>query len=359
MSIWQLGQRRISRQIRRKLSMRVYYDRDADVGLIKKKKVVIVGYGSQGHAHAANLKDSGVAEIAVALRPDSSSRAKASDAGFKVMDVVEASQWGDVIMMLTPDELQADIYADEIAENIRPGAAIAFAHGLNVHFNLIEPRTDIDVFMVAPKGPGHTVRSEYARGGGVPCLIAVHQDSSGNAHEIGLSYASAVGGGRSGIIETTFQEECETDLFGEQAVLCGGLCELIKAGFETLVEAGYAPEMAYFECLHEVKLIVDLIYEGGIANMNYSISNTAEYGEYVTGPRIITDETKAEMKRVLEDIQAGRFTRDWMVENKARQTSFKATRRRNAEHPIEQVGAELRAMMPWIGANRLVDKAKN
>ena len=339
--------------------MRVYYDRDADVGLIKKKKVVIVGYGSQGHAHAANLKDSGVAEVAVALRSDSSSRAKASDAGFKVMDVAEASQWGDVIMMLAPDELQADIYSDEIAENIRPGAAIAFAHGLNVHFNLIEPRTDIDVFMVAPKGPGHTVRSEYARGGGVPCLIAVHQDSSGNAHEIGLSYASAVGGGRSGIIETTFQEECETDLFGEQAVLCGGLCELIKAGFETLVEAGYAPEMAYFECLHEVKLIVDLIYEGGIANMNYSISNTAEYGEYVTGPRIITDETKAEMKRVLEDIQAGRFTRDWMVENKARQTSFKATRRRNAEHPIEQVGAELRAMMPWIGANRLVDKAKN
>ena len=359
MSIWQLGQHLISRQMRRKLSMRVYYDRDADVGLIKKKKVVIVGYGSQGHAHAANLKDSGVAEVAVALRSDSSSRAKASDAGFKVMDVAEASQWGDVIMMLTPDELQADIYADEIAENIRPGAAIAFAHGLNVHFNLIEPRTDIDVFMVAPKGPGHTVRSEYARGGGVPCLIAVHQDSSGNAHEIGLSYASAVGGGRSGIIETTFQEECETDLFGEQAVLCGGLCELIKAGFETLVEAGYAPEMAYFECLHEVKLIVDLIYEGGIANMNYSISNTAEYGEYVTGPRIITDETKAEMKRVLEDIQAGRFTRDWMVENKARQTSFKATRRRNAEHPIEQVGAELRAMMPWIGANRLVDKAKN
>jgi len=354
-----LGQHRISRQMRRKLSMRVYYDRDADVGLIKKKKVVIVGYGSQGHAHAANLKDSGVADVAVALRSDSSSRAKASDAGFKVMDVAEASQWGDVIMMLTPDELQADIYAEDIAENIRPGAAIAFAHGLNVHFNLIEPRTDIDVFMVAPKGPGHTVRSEYVRGGGVPCLIAVHQDSSGNAHEIGLSYASAVGGGRSGIIETTFQEECETDLFGEQAVLCGGLCELIKAGFETLVEAGYAPEMAYFECLHEVKLIVDLIYEGGIANMNYSISNTAEYGEYVTGPRIITDETKAEMKRVLEDIQAGRFTRDWMVENKARQTSFKATRRRNAEHPIEQVGAELRAMMPWIGANRLVDKAKN
>jgi ketol-acid reductoisomerase len=305
------------------------------------------------------LKDSGVAEVAVALRADSSSRAKATDAGFKVMDVAEAAKWGDVIMMLTPDELQADIYADEIADNIRPGAAIAFAHGLNVHFNLIEPRGDIDVFMVAPKGPGHTVRSEYLKGGGVPCLIAVHQDSSGNAHEIGLSYASAVGGGRSGIIETTFQEECETDLFGEQAVLCGGLCELIKAGFETLVEAGYAPEMAYFECLHEVKLIVDLIYEGGIANMNYSISNTAEYGEYVTGPRIITDETKAEMKRVLEDIQAGRFTRDWMLENRARQTSFKAIRRRNAEHPIEQVGEQLRGMMPWIGANRLVDKAKN
>jgi ketol-acid reductoisomerase len=261
--------------------------------------------------------------------------------------------------MLTPDELQADIYNDDIAENIRPGAAIAFAHGLNVHFNLIEPRSDIDVFMIAPKGPGHTVRSEYVKGGGVPCLIAVHQDYSGNAHEIGLSYASAVGGGRSGIIETTFKEECETDLFGEQAVLCGGLCELIKAGFETLVEAGYAPEMAYFECLHEVKLIVDLIYEGGIANMNYSISNTAEYGEYVTGPRIITAETKAEMKRVLEDIQSGRFTRDWMLENRVHQTSFKATRRRNAEHAIEQVGEQLRGMMPWIGANRLVDKAKN
>ena len=339
--------------------MRVYYDRDADVGLIKKKKVVIVGYGSQGHAHAANLKDSGVAEVAVALRSDSSSRAKAADAGFKVMDVAEAAAWGDMVMMLTPDELQADIYSDEIAANIRPGAAIAFAHGLNVHFNLIEPRSDIDCLMIAPKGPGHTVRSEYVRGGGVPCLLAVHQDASGNAHEVGLSYASAVGGGRSGIIETTFQEECETDLFGEQAVLCGGLVELIKAGFETLVEAGYAPEMAYFECLHEVKLIVDLIYEGGIANMNYSISNTAELGEYVTGPRIITEETKAEMKRVLEDIQSGRFTRDWMLENRVHQTSFKATRRRNAEHPIEQVGAELRGMMPWIGANRLVDKAKN
>ena len=318
--------------------MRVYYDRDADVGLIKKKKVVIVGYGSQGHAHAANLKDSGVTDVAVALRPDSASRAKAEAAGFKVMDVTEAAAWGDLIMMLTPDELQADIYRDEIAENIRPGAAIAFAHGLNVHFNLIEPRGDIDCLMVAPKGPGHTVRSEYVRGGGVPCLLAIHQDASGNAHDVGLSYASAVGGGRSGIIETTFQEECETDLFGEQVVLCGGLVELIKAGYETLVDAGYAPEMAYFECLHEVKLIVDLIYEGGIANMNYSISNTAEYGEYVTGPRIITDETKAEMKRVLEDIQSGKFTRDWMLENKVNQTSFKATRRRNAEHPIETIG---------------------
>ena len=339
--------------------MRVYYDQDADVGLIKGKKVVIVGYGSQGHAHAANLKDSGVAEVVVALRAGSSTIAKAEGAGFKVMTVADAAAWGDVVMMLTPDELQADIYEAEIHENMRPGAALAFAHGLNVHFNLIEPRSDIDVFMVAPKGPGHTVRGEYVKGGGVPCLIAVHQDASGNAHDVGLSYACGVGGGRSGIIETTFKEECETDLFGEQAVLCGGLVELIKAGYETLTEAGYAPEMAYFECLHEVKLIVDLIYEGGIANMNYSISNTAEYGEYVTGPRIITAETKAEMKRVLDDIQSGRFVRDFMLENKVRQASFKATRRRNAEHPIEAVGDNLRSMMPWIGSNRLVDKAKN
>ena len=275
------------------------------------------------------------------------------------MTVADAAAWGDVVMMLTPDELQADIYEADIHNNMRPGAALAFAHGLNVHFNLIEPRSDIDVFMVAPKGPGHTVRGEYVKGGGVPCLIAVHQDASGNAHDVGLSYACGVGGGRSGIIETTFKEECETDLFGEQAVLCGGLVELIKAGYETLTEAGYAPEMAYFECLHEVKLIVDLIYEGGIANMNYSISNTAEYGEYVTGPRIITAETKAEMKRVLDDIQSGRFVRDFMLENKVRQASFKATRRRNAEHPIEAVGDNLRSMMPWIGSNRLVDKAKN
>lgn len=339
--------------------MRVYYDRDADVNLIKSKKVCIVGYGSQGHAHAANLKDSGVAEVAVALREGSSTRAKAAEAGFNVMSVSEAAEWADVLMMLTPDELQAEIYEDEIAGRMRPGSALAFAHGLNVHFDLIVPAKDVDVIMIAPKGPGHTVRGEYVKGGGVPCLLAIHQDASGNAHDIGLSYASAIGGGRSGVIETSFRQECETDLFGEQAVLCGGLCELIKAGFDTLVDAGYDPEMAYFECLHEVKLIVDLIYEGGIANMNYSISNTAEYGEYVTGPRIITEETKAEMKRVLEDIQSGRFTRDWMLENKVHQTNFKATRRRNAEHPIEKVGEELRGMMPWIGANRLVDKAKN
>ena len=339
--------------------MRVYYDRDADVNLIKAKKVVVVGYGSQGHAHANNLKDSGAKEIVVALRPGSAGIAKAEAAGLKVMAPSDAAAWGDVIMVLTPDELQGDLYRDSLAANMRPGTALAFAHGLNIHFNLIEARADIDVFMIAPKGPGHTVRSEYQRGGGVPCLVAVAQNPSGNALEIALSYASAIGGGRAGIIETTFKEECETDLFGEQAVLCGGLVELIRAGYETLVEAGYAKEMAYFECLHEVKLIVDLIYEGGIANMNYSISNTAEYGEYVTGPRIITAETKAEMKRVLADIQTGRFTRDWMLENKVSQTNFKATRRRNAEHDIEQVGEKLRAMMPWIAKNRLVDKAKN
>ena len=339
--------------------MRVYYDRDADVKLIKSKKICIVGYGSQGHAHAANLKDSGVKEVAVALREDSTSRKKATDAGFKVMSVSEAAAWADVLMMLTPDELQAEIYEQDIAGNIRKGAMLAFAHGLNVHFDLIVPGKDIDVIMVAPKGPGHTVRGEYTKGGGVPCLLAVHQDASGNAHDIGLSYASAIGGGRSGIIETTFKQECETDLFGEQAVLCGGLCELIKAGFDTLVDAGYDPEMAYFECLHEVKLIVDLIYEGGIANMNYSISNTAEYGEYVSGPRIITDDTRKEMRAILDDIQSGRFTRDWMLENKSRQASFKSMRRKSATHRIEDVGETLRGMMPWIGANRLVDKAKN
>ncbi|MBN8906190.1 MAG: ketol-acid reductoisomerase, partial [Rhodospirillales bacterium] len=300
--------------------MRVYYDRDADVNLIKAKKVAVIGYGSQGHAHANNLKDSGVKDIVVALRPGSSGIAKAEAAGLKVMTPAEAAKWADLVMILTPDEGQGDLYRDDIAPNLRDGAAVAFAHGLNVHFNLVEPKPTIDVLMIAPKGPGHTVRSEYQRGGGVPCLIAVHQNQSGNALDLGLSYASAIGGGRSGIIETTFKEECETDLFGEQVVLCGGLVELIKAGYETLVEAGYAPEMAYFECLHEVKLIVDLIYEGGIANMNYSISNTAEYGEYVTGPRIITDETKKEMRRVLADIQSGRFARDWMLENKVNQS---------------------------------------
>ncbi|MCB9959119.1 MAG: ketol-acid reductoisomerase [Rhodospirillaceae bacterium] len=339
--------------------MRVYYDRDADVNLIKSKKIVIVGYGSQGHAHAANLRDSGCPEVRVALRPGSASAKKAEAAGFTVMTPGDAAAWADVVMVLVPDELQGDLYAEQLATHMKTNAAIAFAHGLNIHFNLIEPRPDLDVFMVAPKGPGHTVRSEYQRGGGVPCLVAVHQDATGATLDLGLSYACAIGGGRAGVIETTFKEECETDLFGEQVVLCGGLTSLIMAGFETLTEAGYAPEMAYFECLHEVKLIVDLIYEGGIANMRYSISNTAEYGDYRSGPRIITDETKAEMRRVLDDIQSGRFTRDWMLENKVGQTSFKATRRKAAEHPIEKVGEKLRAMMPWIGANKLVDKEKN
>ena len=339
--------------------MRVYYDQDADLNLIKNKNVLIVGYGSQGHAHAANLRDSGVKNVSIALRPDSNSVSKAKNAGFSVKTVSEGSKWADVVMMLTPDELQSEIYNNEIKENIKPGSSIAFAHGLNVHFNLIEPRKDIDVFMVAPKGPGHTVRAEYQKGGGVPCLLAIFQDTSGNTHEIGMSYACAVGGGRSGIIETTFREECETDLFGEQVVLCGGLVELIKAGYETLVDAGYAPEMAYFECLHEVKLIVDLIYEGGISNMNYSISNTAEYGEYISGPRLVTDKTRETMRNILDDIQSGKFTRDWMLENKVNQTSFKAIRNRNANHPIEKVGEKLRSMMPWIGSNKLVDKGKN
>jgi ketol-acid reductoisomerase len=339
--------------------MRVYYDRDADLNLIKAKKVVIVGYGSQGHAHAQNLRDSGVKDVAIALRPGSPSAKKAEDAGFKVMSVADAAKWADFMMMCAPDELQADIWKDSIAANIRDGAAIAFAHGLNIHFNLIEPKSTVDVVMVAPKGPGHTVRGEYQKGGGVPCLIAIHQDASGNAQDVALSYASAIGGGRSGIIETTFKEECETDLFGEQVVLCGGLVELIRAGFDTLVEAGYAPEMAYFECLHEVKLIVDLIYEGGIANMNYSISNTAEFGEYMSGPRIITDETRAEMKNVLKDIQTGAFTSEWIREYKAGMPKFKAIRRNNDALPIEDVGRTLRAMMPWIEAKKLVDKAKN
>ena len=339
--------------------MRVYYDRDADVNLIKGKKVAVVGYGSQGHAHSLNLKDSGVKDVRVALRPGSASAKKAEAAGFQVMSPAEAAKWADLVMILTPDELQADLYKNDLAPNMKQGAALAFAHGLNIHFRLIEPRPDLDIIMIAPKGPGHTVRSEFARGGGVPCLVAVAQNPSGNALELALSYASAIGGGRSGIIETNFREECETDLFGEQVVLCGGLTALIQAGYETLVEAGYAPEMAYFECLHEVKLIVDLIYEGGIANMRYSISNTAEYGDYTRGPRIVTEETKKEMKRILEDIQSGRFARDWVQECQAGQPSFKAIRRRAAEHPIEQVGEKLRGMMPWIAKNKLVDKTRN
>ena len=339
--------------------MKVYYDSDADLKLVTDKKIAIVGYGSQGHAHAQNLRDSGVKDVAIALRAGSATAKKAEDAGFKVMTNADAAAWADIVMILAPDEHQAAIYADDLHANLKQGAALAFAHGLNVHFGLIEPREDLDVIMIAPKGPGHTVRSEYKRGGGVPCLIAVEKDASGNAHDVALAYASAVGGGRSGIIETNFREECETDLFGEQAVLCGGITHLIQAGFETLTEAGYAPEMAYFECLHETKLIVDLLYEGGIANMRYSISNTAEYGDIKTGPRIITDETKAEMKRVLADIQAGRFVKDFVLDNRAGQPELKASRKAAAAHPIEKTGAELRAMMPWIGANKLVDKEKN
>jgi ketol-acid reductoisomerase len=340
--------------------MRVYYDRDCDINLIKDKKIGIVGYGSQGHAHALNLRDSGVKNVAVALREGSPSRAKAEGEGLKVMSIAETAAWANVLMMTMPDELQAETYRAHIHDNLRDGAAIAFAHGLNIHFGLIEPKKGVDVIMMAPKGPGHTVRGEFVKGGGVPCLVAVANDASGSAMEIAKSYCAAIGGGRSGIIETDFKEECETDLFGEQAVLCGGLVELIRMGFETLVEAGYEPEMAYFECLHEVKLIVDLIYEGGIANMNYSISNTAEFGEYVSGPRILPrEETKARMKAVLEDIQSGRFVRDWMAECAVGQPSFKAIRRNNDAHEIEAVGEKLRGMMPWITAGRMVDKSKN
>ena len=339
--------------------MKVYYEQDADFNLIKDKKIVIIGFGSQGHAHALNLKDSGASNVVVGLREGSSSIEKAKNVGLKTQTPAEAVKDADIVMFLAPDENQQDIYQTQIHDNIKNGAALAFAHGLNIHFKLITARDDLDVFMVAPKGPGHTVRGEYLKGGGVPCLLAVDKNVSGNAKEIGLAYASALGGGKSGIIETTFKEECETDLFGEQTVLCGGLMSLVRNGFETLVEAGYAPEMAYFECLHEVKLIVDLIYEGGISNMNYSISNTAEYGEYVSGPRLITKETKETMKNILEDIQSGKFTRDWMLENKVNQTSFKAIRNKNASHPIEEVGEKLRSMMPWIGSNKLVDKGKN
>ncbi|PNU04907.1 ketol-acid reductoisomerase [Novosphingobium guangzhouense] len=339
--------------------MKVYYDADCDINLIADKKIAILGYGSQGHAHAQNLRDSGAKNVAIALREGSATAKKAEAAGFSVMTNKDAAAWADVLMILAPDEHQAAIYAADIHDNLKPGAALAFAHGLNVHFGLIEPRTDIDVFLIAPKGPGHTVRGEYVKGGGVPCLIAIHQDVTGNAQDVALAYASGVGGGRSGIIETNFREECETDLFGEQAVLCGGATALVQAGFETLVEAGYAPEMAYFECLHELKLIVDLMYEGGIANMRYSISNTAEYGDIKTGPRIITEETKKEMKRVLDDIQSGRFVKDFVLDNRAGQPELKASRKIAQRHPIEETGTKLRAMMPWIGANALVDKTKN
>jgi len=339
--------------------MRVYYDRDADVSLIKGKRVAVVGYGSQGHAHANNLKESGVEQVRVALRPGSKTAEKVKNAGLEVSSPAEAAQWADVVMILTPDELQAKLYAEELAPNMKENAALAFAHGFNIHYKLIEPRADLDVFMVAPKGPGHLVRSEYLRGAGVPCLLAIEQNASGNAHDIGLSYACAIGGGRAGVIETTFREECETDLFGEQTVLCGGLSALITAGYETLVEAGYAPEMAYFECLHEVKLIVDLMYEGGLENMRYSISNTAEFGDYTRGQRIIDEDVKDRMREVLEEIQSGEFARDWVLECQAGQPHFKAERRRWAEHEIAQVGAKLRGMMPWLSEGKLVDKAKN
>ena len=338
--------------------MKVYYDKDCDLSLIKGKTVAIIGYGSQGHAHAQNLNDSGV-KVVVGLRKGGASWPKVEKAGLKVAEVADAVKSADVVMILLPDEQIAQVYKNDVEPNIKPGASLVFAHGFNVHYGFVTPRADLDVWMVAPKAPGHTVRGTYTQGGGVPHLVAIHQDKSGKARDLALSYAMANGGGKAGIIETNFREETETDLFGEQAVLCGGAVELIKAGFETLVEAGYAPEMAYFECLHELKLIVDLIYEGGIANMNYSISNTAEYGEYISGPRIVTDATKAEMKRVLADIQSGRFARDWMLENKVNQASFKAMRKKMSEHPIEEVGTKLRAMMPWIKERALVDKTKN
>ena len=337
--------------------MQVYYDKDANLELIRSKKVAVIGYGSQGHAHAQNLKESGV-NVIVGLR-EGKSWEKAKKAKLKVVTVVEAAKWADVIMILAPDELQGDIYRDEIAPNIKKGAFLAFGHGFNIHFGQIVPREDINVLMVAPKGPGHLVRHEYTKGGGVPCLIAIHQDPSKKTKALALSYASAIGGGRSGIIETNFKDETETDLFGEQAVLCGGISALITAGFETLTEAGYPPEMAYFECLHETKLIVDLIYEGGIANMRYSVSNTAEYGDLTRGPRIITEETKKEMKKILTEIQTGQFARDWMLENKANQPMFKALARKGKEHPIEEVGKKLRGMMPWITKGKIVDESKN
>ncbi len=339
--------------------MKMLYEKDANVDLIKSKKIAIFGFGSQGHAHALNLKDSGVENVAVALRDGSPSKRKAEEQGLKVMSLSDAAAWADVLMVLTPDELQSQIYKNHIEQRMREGTSLAFAHGLNIHFNLINARKDLDVFMIAPKGPGHLVRSEYQKGGGVPCLMAIHQNSSGKARDLALSYASAIGGGKAGVIETNFKEECETDLFGEQSVLCGGLVELIKNGYETLVEAGYSPEIAYFECVHEVKLIVDLIYEGGIANMNYSISNTAEYGEYVSGKKIIDNKTKERMKEILKDIQSGKFAKQWMDECKNGQKNFLKMRKELSEHPIEKVGKKLRELMPWIGKNKLVDKAKN
>ncbi|CAB3750300.1 ketol-acid reductoisomerase [Paraburkholderia solisilvae] len=338
--------------------MKVFYDKDADLSLIKGKQVTIIGYGSQGHAHALNLRDSGV-KVTVGLRKGGASWSKAENAGLTVKEVADAVKGADVVMMLLPDEQIAEVYRSEVHANIKQGAALAFAHGFNVHYGQVIPRADLDVIMIAPKAPGHTVRSTYSQGGGVPHLVAVAQDKSGAARDIALSYAAANGGGRAGVIETNFREETETDLFGEQAVLCGGTVDLIKAGFETLVEAGYAPEMAYFECLHELKLIVDLIYEGGIANMNYSISNNAEYGEYVTGPRIITEETKKVMKDVLKDIQTGEYAKSFIIENRAGAPTLQSRRRLTAEHQIEQVGAKLRAMMPWIAKNKLVDQSKN
>ncbi len=338
--------------------MNIYYDKDCDLSIIKGMKVTIVGYGSQGHAHANNLKDSGV-DVTVALRAGSASAAKAESAGLKVKSTVDAVKDADVVMILTPDEFQFQLYKNDIEPNIKQGATLAFAHGFSIHFNQIVPRADLDVIMIAPKAPGHTVRSEFVKGGGIPDLIAIFQDASGKAKEVALSYASGVGGGRTGIIETTFKDETETDLFGEQAVLCGGAVELVKAGFETLTEAGYAPEMAYFECLHELKLIVDLMYEGGIANMNYSISNNAEYGEYVTGPKIINDESRKAMKEALKNIQNGEYAKRFILEGQANYPEMTAWRRINAAHPIEQTGGKLREMMPWITENALVDKDKN
>ena len=338
--------------------MQVYYDKDCDLSIIQGKKVAIIGYGSQGHAHACNLKDSGV-DVTVGLRAGSSSIAKAEAHGLKVADVATAVQQADVVMVLTPDEFQGQLYREELEPNLKKGATLAFAHGFSIHYNQVVPRADLDVIMVAPKAPGHTVRSEFVRGGGIPDLIAIYQDASGNAKNVALSYASGVGGGRTGIIETTFKDETETDLFGEQAVLCGGTVELVKAGFEILTEAGYAPEMAYFECLHELKLIVDLMFEGGIANMNYSISNNAEYGEYVTGPEVINEQSKAAMRNALKRIQNGEYAKMFITEGATNYPSMTAWRRNNAAHPIEQVGEKLRAMMPWIAANKIVDKSKN